>query len=73
MESYSNKINLVRYQFELVNFYRTYSFTRELNSFIFDNNNKILRFYIYSIKKDNLIIEVILKDPYTLSINYKPF
>lgn len=62
MQSSLNKINLVQYECEITPFHKMYISKDNLTYFLFINNKKILRFYISHIKKNILIIEVILKD-----------
>ena len=60
MQSSSDKIILVQYKLSFFDFFNIYNSITSLNDFI--NTKKIIRLYISSIQKDNLIIEVILKD-----------
>ena len=60
MQSSSDKIILVQYKLSFLDFFTNYNSITSLNGFI--NTKKIIRLYVSSIQKDNLIIEVILKD-----------
>jgi hypothetical protein len=60
MQSSSDKIILVQYKLSFFDFFTNYNSITSLNGFI--NTKKIIRLYVSSIQKDNLIIEVILKD-----------
>lgn len=62
MESSSNKIILAQYKVQILDFYCSNFSSTVLNYFINNFRQKIVKYYISDIKKNTLIIEVILKD-----------
>lgn len=62
MESSSNKIILAQYKVQIFDFYCSNFSSNILNYFINNFRQKIVKYYISDIKKNTLIIEVILKD-----------